>query len=110
MKSLHQTTDGLASVISDKRRPNAALHATYTPQNWSVEVLHPGEDWQPCRTAGYPVASGTYTEVLEEMKRPIIGVRLVDAKGKVHREQLTEAAPMRQPEPKRRPARRRTTA
>lgn len=99
-----QQTNGLASVIVKKT--TAALHAAHTPQNWTVEVLHPGEEWQSCRTGGYPMASGTYTEVLEEMKRPIIGVRLVDAKGKVHREQLTEAAPMRQPEPKRRPMRR----
>lgn len=100
MKSMHQTTDGLASVIADKRRPNAALHATYTPQNWSVEVLHPGEDWQSCRTGSRVMATGTYHEVIEEMRRPIIGVRLVGPKGEVHGEQLTTAAPLREPEPK----------
>lgn len=98
MKSLHQTTHGLGDVIASpgtlgQVRPYSAS-ARPMRHALVVEVMHPGADWEPAHCGSAMTCEQTYREIVEEMRRPITGVRIRNCEGKVMRQEVSGEAPV----------------
>lgn len=98
MKSLHQTTHGLSDAIvspgtKGQVRPYSE-NARPMPRALVVEVIHPGSDWEPAHCGSAMSCEQTYREIVEEMRRPITGVRIRDCKGTVVRQEVPGDAPV----------------